>query len=112
MPVVTVPEAGLAANTKSSELLSGSQIGYAPKSGMLRVFARASAIGLNLTVTVGSEVVMDDQEITSIKAAGSSLVDPDDLAISVGVAKGEQIRAFVRNSTAGAITRALRFELL
>lgn len=112
MPSVTIAEASLAANTKSAEQLSGTQIAYAPKNGVLRVYGRSSAIGLKLTLTVGAETVIDDQDNAVIKAAGASIARDTDMIYAVGVRKGEQLRFTLRNSTAGAITSAFLFELL
>lgn len=112
MPTVVIPETSTAANTKSSEQLQGSQLAYLPKDGVINFFAKASAIGLKLTIMVGGETVYDDQDVPIIKAAGAALSRKDDLLLSVAGRAGEQVRVFARNSTAGAITWAVWAEML
>lgn len=109
MPVATIQALSVAANAKSAEQLQGTQLAFAPKDGMLSLYVAASAAGINVTAIYGSEVVIDDQPCS---AANRFPVRPDDLLYAAGVAKGEQLRLFFRNTTAGALTVNAIAELL
>lgn len=112
MPSTVIPETSRAANAKTSELLSGSQISPIPHDGVLNMYAAASAIGLNHTLTIGGVVVIDDQEITALRAAGVGLQKKDDYVGAFRVRAGQSVRYFQRNTTGGAITTKAVFDVL
>lgn len=112
MPTVTIPETSRAANAKTAELLSGSQIAYAPYSGVLTVYAAASAIGMNHQLSIAGVNVIDDQEIAAIRAAGVGIQKSEDGVGAYRVMAGQQIRYFQRNTTGGAITTKAIFDFL
>jgi hypothetical protein len=97
------------ANTKNAEELQGTQLAFAPKDGILNLYATASAVGVRTTLMVGGEVVVDDQDIS---VQNRVPVRPDDLVHSVQVRAGEQLRLFFRNDTGGALNRFFICELL
>jgi len=61
-----------AANAKSTERLQGTQLAYSPKDGFLTLSCLASATGLNVTMIIGGESVLDDQPIPYTGTAGGS----------------------------------------
>lgn len=109
MPVATLSALSVAANAKSAEQLQGTQLAFAPKTGGFSLYCAGSAAGLNATLILGNEVVIDDQPIS---AANRFPVRPDDMLFQAGVAKGEQCRLFFRNTTGGALTVSVIVELL
>lgn len=111
MPTVSLGEQSVAANTKTTEQLAGTPIQNAPFAGLLQLIGKASAVDMRHTLTIGSEVVLDDDEINVLKAAGTGLDRDADLLYRGQVLAGEQIRYFYRNASAGAITVASMFIL-
>lgn len=90
----------IGAYSKSADLVTGRNQ-YSQK-GRLQVVARASAIGMNITVNVGGVALADDQVIPFIGTTGALSVK-DHIVIDQVVAGG-RIECFLRNTTVGALT--------
>jgi len=91
----------VAANTVVVNVLAGKIFEFAPSNSVIDLLATASAVGLNISFTIGNEVKLDDQEIS---AANRFPISPDDFLARGGAFKGDRIVVRLRNTTAGAIT--------
>lgn len=90
----------LAANTFSGNLLAGKTFEFCNHHCVLRIGINAAAVGVRATITVGEELVVDDQEIGSLNRFP---VDPDDFHFEVGGAPGDRIVIKLRNTTGAGI---------
>lgn len=109
-PVATAMTLSTAANTKTSDLISGRNQNLGK--GRLIVLARGSAIGMNLTINVGGFALADDAALPFIGTTGA-LSLKDHVVIDQKVAGG-RLEMFLRNTTGGALTTdyAVYFEPL
>lgn len=90
----------VAANATSTNRL-GTKLGeFLERNSALRLTAVAAAVGLFITLIVGGETVIDDQEISG---ANRFPVDPDDVVGTPGGLAGDQLILRLRNSTGAAI---------
>lgn len=92
-----------AANTKSSDLVSGRNQ-YVGK-GRIQLAARgsaAAATGMLATLNVGGVALMDDQLIPFAGTAGA--LSTNDHIILDQVVSGGRVEFFLRNDSAGALT--------
>ena len=100
--VASTTALSVAANTKSSDIVSGTYQ-FAPFDGEMIVYARGSATGLNIIVVVDGTSVINDQAITFTGTAGAiSKIDHE--VASIPINAGSRIEVFARNTTAGALT--------
>jgi len=100
--VASTTALSIAANTKSSDIVSGTYQ-FAPFDGEMIVYAKGSATGLNIIVVVDGTAVINDQAITFTGTAGAiSKIDHE--VASLPVNQGARIEVFGRNTTAGALT--------
>lgn len=92
----------VAANASSGNVLAGKQFEFVPggRGAVLEFFLTAAAIGMNATVTVGGEVVVNDEEISSINRFPQ---DPEDRLAEFGGRPGDRIFVNLRNTTGAAI---------
>lgn len=98
----------VAANTTTANLLAGKSQEFVAEPSVVTVGAAASAVGLYATVVIGTEVVVDDQEIS---AANHMPLFPDDVLAEGGAFQGDRITVRFRNSTGGAITGFLKINI-
>lgn len=90
----------VAANATIQNVLAGKVHEFLSEDSIVRVYASASVVGMNLSVLIGAEVLVDDQEINS---ANVFPIIPDHLiAEGAGFAADRLILRY-RNTTAGAI---------
>lgn len=94
------PNTNLAASTKTANILQGDINEFVPQNSAVSVYAISSATGVRMTILAGTDVVVDDKEITAI---GTSLLIPDHLRTSFMVRGGTRLAIFLRE-TAGAAT--------
>lgn len=93
--------ASVAANTTVANALSGKSAEFVKEPSVISLAALGSAVGLNTTLIIGEEVVVDDQEV----GVGTTLpIVPDDVLAQGGGLPGDRIILKVRNTTGGAIT--------
>lgn len=90
----------LAANVKGTNEVSGQYEFIA--GGSVYLVVLPSATGMNCTLTVGGEILIDDQEIPYFGTSGSMSNDNLFLAPQ-GIGAGRVVLTF-RNTTAGTIT--------
>lgn len=91
----------VAANTTTANILAGKSMEFVPEPSVVAIGICASAVGLRATVVIGSEVVVDDQEVS---AANHMPIFPDDILAEGGAFGGDRITIRLRNTTGGAIT--------
>ena len=90
----------IGAYTKSTNLITGRNQ-FLGK-GRLQVVARGSAIGMNLSVSIGGVPLCDDQSIPFIGTTGGLSVK-DHVVIDQVIAGGTA-EMYLRNTTVGALT--------
>ncbi len=100
MPVIT-DRRSVAANASVANVLSGSQYEFLPFDAVVEFGLVASAVGMNATVTSGTDILQQDQEIS---AANRLPIYPDDFVLTDVAAAGERLVVGLRNTTAAAIT--------
>ena len=98
--VASATTESVAANTKSSDLVTG-QFEFVGK-GNIQLSALSSATGLNCTLKVGGVTIIDDQPIPFFGSTGGMKI-LDNAIINQAVAGG-RIELFFRNTTGGALT--------
>lgn len=96
----SIEQLSVALNAKSAEQFAGSALDTAPMTGLLEIRCAAAARGIRATLYVGQEVIVDDVPISN---ANRWPIRPDDVLATVGVAQGEDLRLFFRNTTGAAI---------
>lgn len=98
----------VAANTTTANLLAGKSQEFVQEPSVVTIGACASAVGLYATVVIGTEVVVDDQEVS---AANHLPLFPDDVIAEGGAFASDRITFRFRNSTGGAITGFLKINI-
>lgn len=91
----------VAANTTTGNILAGKNQEFLAEAAILEIGVCASAVGLHATLVVGTEVVVDDQEVS---AANHMPIFPDDVLAEGGGFAGDRVTLRLRNSTGAAIT--------
>jgi len=91
----------VAANTTTANVLAGKSAEFVPEASVVTIGLAASAVGLHATVVIGSEVVVDDQEVSAINRMPQF---PEDVMAEGGAFPSDRITVRLRNSTGGAIT--------
>jgi len=97
------------ANATVSNALSGKTHEFISEPSIVRLFATASAVGLNVTLIIGSETVLDDQEVN---AQNRLPIVPDDFVVEGGGLPGDRIVLRLRNTTGAAITAFSSVEVI
>ncbi len=91
----------VAANTTTANLLAGDKDEFVEEASIVSLAAFGSAAGLRATLIVGSEVVVDDQEL----GVGTTLPKvPEDVMAQGGAYPQDRITLRLRNTTGGALT--------
>lgn len=98
----------VAANTTIANCLSGKNAEFVQEPSIITFYGSASAVGLMMTCIVGSEIVVEDQEVN---AQNRMPLVPDDLLAQAGAFPGDRIQVKLRNSTGGAVTAFTRVEV-
>lgn len=84
--------------------LDGWQYEYVPRGGVIKIVHRATAVGLRVTITSGSDTL---QERSPVSAGGTAGVVPSELNVPPivdEVAAGDRLKIAYENPTAGAVT--------
>ena len=89
------------ANTTTGNVLAGKAMEFVQEPSVITVGIAASAVGLHATVVIGTEVVVDDQEVSSINHMPQF---PEDVLAEGGAFASDRITVRLRNSTGAAIT--------
>lgn len=108
MPVMT-DRRSVAANATVDNVLAGKIDEFLREKSIVTLYAVAEAVGLNVSLIIGNEVVFDDQEIPS-RAAGVTITVPDDFVVQGAGLAGDRMILRLRNTTGAAIIVRTRLE--
>ena len=107
MPVMTDRQS-VGANATVANVVSGKIHEFLTEASVVRLYATASAVGLNYSFLVGNESVVQDQEVN---AQNRMPIIPDDFVAEWGGLPGDRIVISPRNTTGVAITAFTRVEV-
>ena len=99
-PISTAQGLSTGAYTKTANLITGRN--QFLQKGRIQLWAKGSAIGMNLSVVVGGVAIMDDLAVPSIGTTGT--LSTNDNAIIDKVVAGGVAEFYLRNTTAGGLT--------
>jgi len=108
MPVMTDRQS-VAANTTIANALTGKTDEFLRMRSVVKLFATASAVGMQYSLIVGGQVSIEDQEVN---AQNRMPIIPDDFVVAAGGLIGDRVVVKLHNTTAGAITAFTRVEVL
>lgn len=100
MPTITIQNLSVAANSATTNQLSGELYEFVPEDSAVRLLAAAAAVGVRATFNIGGVVIVNDSPISQ---ANRFPVQPDDLLVEIGAMAQERLFLTFRNTTAGAI---------
>ena len=99
MPVIT-NETSVAANSTSTNLLTGDLNEFLGRPSVASLFCTSAAVGIRAQLMIGGDVVIDDQPISD---ANRFPITPDDFLSRGGGLPGDRLTLRFRNTTVGAI---------
>jgi len=88
--------------------LAGKIFEFANRPSVVQLYGTGSAAGLRISLLIGNEVVVDDQEISP---ANRFPLLPDDFIGRGGAMQGDRILVSLRNTTVGAIVAQTRVDM-
>lgn len=100
MPVMS-DRRSVAANASVANVFSGNQYEYLMRPARVEFGLVGSAVGLNASVSTGTDILQNDQEVS---AQNRLPIYPDDFTLTDVVGPGERIVVGYRNTTGAAIT--------
>lgn len=100
--VASATAVSTAANTKSSDQVSGTYQ-FLPFPALVNVYARGSATGMNISLIIDGQNVIDDKAVPYTGTAGA-ISKQDHLMGSFPAGAGSRVEFYLRNTTAGALT--------
>jgi hypothetical protein len=106
---VSTDRQSVAANAVVANALSGKLYEFVTRPSIVRLYATASAVGLNMTFLVGGVAILSDQEVN---AQNRMPIVPDDFVVEAMAPAGTRLLISYRNTTAGAITAFSRVDLI
>lgn len=98
----------VAANGTVANACAGKSAEFIKEPSVVRLSGCASAVGLNMTLIIGEEVILDDQEVN---AQNRMPLIPDDVIVEGGAMPGDRIVLKYRNTTGAAITTFSRIDV-
>jgi len=98
----------IAANATSANLLAGKTMEFLNEDSRVALFATGAAAGIFVTLMIGNEVLVDDQEISG---ANRFPLKPDDFVDEGAGFGGDRLILRGRNSTGGALVIQSRLEV-
>jgi len=107
MPVITA-ETSIAANSTSANLLAGDINEFLGNPAVVSLFCTGAAVGLRAQLLIGSDVTIDDQEISD---ANRFPITPDDFLSRGGGLQGDRLTLRFRNTTVGAVVARWRLAI-
>jgi len=107
MPVITA-ETSIAANSTSANLLAGDINEFLGNPAVVSLFCTGAAVGLRAQLLIGSDVTIDDQEISD---ANRFPISPDDFLSRGGGLQGDRLTLRFRNTTVGAVIARWRLAI-
>lgn len=109
MPVMTDANRSVAANTTVDNVLAGKQEEFLRANSTVNLHAVAQAVGVRMTLLIGGESALDDQEIGA-RAATITTIVPDDFVVAAAGFTGDRMILRIRNTTGAAIIVHSRLE--
>jgi hypothetical protein len=109
MPVMTDYNRSIAANVTVDNIVAGKLDEFLRIDSIVSVYAVAQAVGVRMTVLIGAEAAIDDQELVA-RAAATAVIIPDDFVVNSAGFNGDRLIIRLRNTTAGAIIVNTRVE--
>lgn len=97
----------VAANGTIDNAVAGKIAEFLPENSVISLFAQGSASGMRMSLIIGGEVVLDDQEIGNL---GRVPITPDDFVVQGAGFAGDRLILRYRNTTAGAVEALSRIE--
>ncbi|MGH8458304.1 MAG: hypothetical protein ACRESV_03040 [Nevskiales bacterium] len=98
----------VAANTTTGNVLAGKTAEFISEPSIVQLYALAAAVGVFITLIIGDEIVVEDQEIAS--AAGFPII-PDHFVAEGGGFPQDRVILKYRNSTGAAIVVQSRVQV-
>lgn len=102
MPALTWSQAIAAGATFNP--LDGWNYEFVPRPGIVKILHRATAVGLVVTITSGSDQLLQEAPVPAGGTAGQTPSEFNVAAITDGVNAGDRQAIRYRNPTGGAIT--------
>jgi len=97
------------ANTTVDNLVVGKLHEFLLENSVVALSAIAQAVGVRLTLVIGAEVSLDDQEVNA-RAAATAIVLPDDFIVQAAGFAGDRLILRARNTTGADIIVITRLE--
>jgi len=107
--MVMTDRQSVGANATVVNALSGKIHEFLERPSKIRMYGTAAAVGLNMTLIVGNQTFMQDQEVN---AQNRMPITPDDWVVDAGGKPGDRIVLSYRNTTAAAIVAFSRIEVI
>lgn len=98
----------VAANGTEANVVAAKAHEFVTRPSVVRVYGTASAVGLNMTVTVGNRIFVQDQELN---AQNRMPIYPDDFIVDAAGMPGDRILVSLRNTTGGALNGFTKVEI-
>lgn len=98
----------VAANVTTTNQLAGDLNEFLGDAAVVSLFVTSSATGMNISLLIGTEVVIDDQLMS---LANRFPIGPDDFLGRGGGLPGDRLVLRFRNTTAGALVVIWRLEI-
>lgn len=99
----------VAANATVQNVFAGNLNEFLQAGSLVNLYASAAAVGLNLTLIVGDEIFLDDQEVS---AQNRMPLVPDDLVVQAAGFQGDRVIVRYRNTTGAAIVAFARVDMI
>lgn len=99
----------VAANATVQNVFAGNLNEFLQANSLVNLYASAAAVGLNLTLIVGDEIFLDDQEVS---AQNRMPLVPDDLVVQAAGFQGDRVICRYRNTTGAAIVAFCRVDMI
>lgn len=90
----------IAANVTVKNILAGKVHEFLPEPSVVTIDASADVVGMNMSVLIGGEVLVDDQEVSN---SARFPIEPDDRVAQGAGFGGDRMIVRLRNTTAGNI---------
>ena len=107
MPVITGNES-VAANTTSTNRLTGNLNEFLGRPSIVALFVTAAATGINAQLLIGAESIIDDEEVSDANLFPRT---PEDFLARGAGFQGDRLILRWRNTTGGALVVKWRLEI-
>jgi len=107
MPSMTNRQS-VAANTTVVNVFTGNINEFLNRTSRVTLYGSAAAVGLNMTLIVGDELFLDDEEVS---AQNRMPLVPDDFVVEAAGFRGDRVVLRLRNTTGGAIVAFSRVDV-